>query len=145
MGYRNAINLTDDELDKPVYRIMPVYRLLEGLESKQQVLVKPYKWDDPFENMLLSSDVKLSSGESGTMPELRDSVYGQCWTLHKETDAMWRIYSNDNNGVKIKSTPRKLLDALKVSDLRFSDIQCFIGKVCYLNQKDLVHTLQSIN
>jgi len=144
--YQNFINLTNDELDKPVYRIMPVNRLLQCLEEKQLVLVPPSKWDDPFENWLLSSKVKfLSTGESGGMEEIRNKIYGQCWTLHRETDAMWRIYSSDTNGAKVKTTPRKLLEALKSNNTQFGDISCFIGKVKYQTQRNLVSSLTGID
>lgn len=145
MAYENYLNLDPDELDKPVYRIMPVNRLLQCLEEKQLVLVPPRKWDDPFENYLLSAKIKLSTtGESGDLGEIRDKVYGQCWTQHRETDAMWRIYSSDQNGAKVRTTPRKLLDALKGCNPRFADITCFIGKVQYQSQKDLVSTLMAL-
>jgi len=144
--YQNYLNLKDEELDKPVYRIMPVNRLLQCLEEKQLVLVPPSKWDDPFENWLLSSKVKLlSTGESGGMDGIRDKIYGQCWTQHRETDAMWRIYSSDTNGAKVKTTPRKLLEALKSNNRQFGDISCFIGKVQYQTQKDLASSLTSID
>ena len=84
-------NMTASELDQPVYRIMPVHRLLECFQKKKLVLVPPKKWDDPFENMLLSAKVVIGSGEPSDMLPTRDKVYGQCWTLHRETDAMWRI------------------------------------------------------
>jgi len=58
MASQNYIYLKRDELEKPVYRIMPVHRLLQCLEEKQLVLVPPRKWDDPFENYLLSAKVK---------------------------------------------------------------------------------------
>jgi len=146
MAYQNYINLTDDELDKPICRIMPVSRLLQCLEEKKLVLIPPGNWDDPFENWLLSSKFKLSlTGELGNMKTIRNEVYGQCWTQHIETDAMWRIYSSDKNGAKIKTTPRKLLEALMSDTPEFSDITCFIGKVCYQNQKKLVDSLESIN
>jgi hypothetical protein len=144
--YQNYLNLKDEELDKPVYRIMPVNRLLQCLEEKQLVLVPPSKWDDPFENWLLSSKVKfLSTGESGDMDGIRNKIYGQCWTQHRETDAMWRIYSSDTNGAKIKTTPRKLLEALKGGNTQSGDVSCFIGKVQYQTQTDLTSSLTSIN
>ena len=146
MAYQNYINLTDDELDKPIYRIMPVSRLLQCLEEQRLVLVPPIKWDDPFENWLLSSRVKLSStGELGDMESIRNKVYGQCWTQHRETDAMWRIYSSDTNGAKVKTTPRKLLEALKADTPQFSDVSCIIGKVRYQTQKQLVSSLKSLD
>lgn len=146
MSYDNYLNIKPSEVDGHIYRVMPVRRLLQAFEEQKIVLVPPRKWDDPFENLLLSSKVILSeTGESGSMPDIRDKVYGQCWTLHRETDAMWRIYSADTNGVKVRTKVRRLLSALKSSDQRFSDVTCFIGKVEYLTQSDLVSTLKGLD
>lgn len=130
MAYRNYINLSDKEKDKPIYRIFPIARFIQLLTTKKLTLVKPKKWDDPFENILLSSRFAIS----GEIAEIsaRDSVYGQCWTWHRETDAMWRIYSPSKDGVRLKSTPRKLLTALKKECGAHSDVQCFIGSVKYI-------------
>ncbi len=145
MAYRNFINIEQSVLDKPIYRIMPIHRLLEALQKKQLVLVTPKKWDDPFENALLSAPVKLvGTGEVGAF-SAKDAVYGQCWTLHRETDAMWRIYSPDKNGAKVKTTPRKLLEALKADNPDFWELRCFVGQVTYLTQAKLLSKLLDIN
>ncbi len=34
MSYNNHINLTDELLDEPIYRIMPIHRFLQLLEEK---------------------------------------------------------------------------------------------------------------
>lgn len=144
MSNTNYINLDDSLLDKPVYRIMPIHRVLQTLESKQLVLVKPKKWDDPFENALLASAFETADGEKATFAA-KDSVYGQCWTLHRETDAMWRIYSGNKDGVRIASTPRKLLSALQQSDPRSHAVSCFMGRVTYLPKTELLQKLGGIN
>lgn len=144
MAYRNFIYLTEEDLDKSIYRIMPLDRLIECLTTERLVLVKPKLWDDPFENYMLSATVELESGERGTMEPLRNSVYGQCWTRHRETDAMWRIYSPDKCRVRVRSTPRKLFNALKDANQIYGDVTCFIGQVQYHYKKDLVARLQSI-
>lgn len=139
----NFINLDPQQLDKPVYRIMSIARVLQALQEKRLMLVKPKMWDDPFENALLNSPFWTSDGETATFTA-KDSVYGQCWTLHKETDAMWRIYSENKDGVRITSTPRKLLSALQKSDIKFSQVRCFLGQVNYLPQKELIVKFGSI-
>jgi hypothetical protein len=144
LSYRNYINLEDSLLDKPVYRIMSINRLLQALELKQLVLVKPKKWDDPFENALLASAFEIGDGKIASF-SAKDSVYGQCWTLHRETDAMWRIYSGNKDGVRIASTPRKLLTALQQSDTSTHSVSCFIGRVTYVPKKDLLEKLGGIN
>lgn len=144
MAYRNYINIDDSLLDKPVYRIMSMQRILEALQKKELVLVKPKKWDDPFENALLSAPVVTSSGETLEFAA-KNLVYGQCWTLHRETDAMWRIYSPDKQGAKIKTSIRKLLNALKDNQETFGELKCFIGQVKYLYKRDLLSKLSNIN
>lgn len=144
MSYNNYINLTNDLLDKPIYRIMPIHRFLQLLEEKKLTLVKPKKWDDPFENALLNCVIETSAGETGSF-SAKDCVYGQCWTFHRETDAMWRIYSHDKDGVRISTTPRKLLAALQEAEPKHHNVKCFIGKVSYLSQKKLLPKLQSID
>ena len=140
----NCINFDESLLDKPVYRIMPIHRVLQALEEKQLVLVKPKKWDDPFENALLASAFETEEGETLTF-SAKDSVYGQCWTLHRETDAMWRIYSANKDGIRIASTPRKLLAALEKSCPAHPQIRCFIGRVTYLSKDKLLRKLGGIN
>ena len=98
MEVRNLINLSLDDLDRYVYRIISLKRLKELLLNEENVLVKPALWDDPFENFILNSKVRLKSGELATFG-FRDDFFGQCWTLNKASDAMWRIYSPDSAGV----------------------------------------------
>lgn len=119
-------------------------RVLEALGNSELVLVKPEQWDDPFENALLSAPIKFSDGNVGGFRG-KDFIYGQCWTLHRETDAMWRIYSSDTQRAKIKSTPRKIYDALKASESKFSELRCFIGKVSYHSEKGLLSKFGSID
>lgn len=123
---------------------MPIHRVLQALAERQLALVKPMKWDDPFENALLASPFETVDGEVCTF-SAKDSVYGQCWTLHRETDAMWRIYSANKDGVRIASTPRKLLTALEKSSTIDPKISCFIGQVTYLSNPDLLKKLGGIN
>jgi hypothetical protein len=131
LAYQDILNIKDEDLDKEIYRIMPIHQLLEIFETKQLTLVKPSMWDDPFENLLLN------------VSPVRDAVYGQCWTLHKETDAMWRIYSQNKQGAKVKTTIRKLIEALQLQSGQYLKIQCFIGEVEYLTQRQLVDKLIS--
>lgn len=144
MAYRNLININNDILDKPIYRIMSINRFLQTLKKKTLTLVKPHKWDDPFENALLASSFKASGGELGTI-SAKDSVYGQCWTLHRETDAMWRIYSQNKDGVRVSTTPRKLLNALKDSVGEHPELKCFLGQVQYKRKTALLESLKSID
>ncbi len=140
----NTIGLTEIDLDQPIYRIMPVLRCLEILHTKQLVFVRPRKWDDPFENSLLKAPITMDESVSGSFG-FRHSAYGQCWTSEEENDAMWRIYSHDKQGVKAKTSPRKLLRALTEDTETLPGLCCFIGRVKYLQEKDLLGALQQVD
>ena len=145
MNSSNNIGIAEAELDQPIYRIFSLERFFQVLHKKQLTLVKPHLWDDPFENVLLKSEFKTASNETAVF-EAHDSVYGQCWTRHAESDAMWRIYSPHKSGVRLQTTPRKLLAALQTNIHEHSELYCFIGKVIYAtNENHLKELLQKIN
>jgi hypothetical protein len=112
----------------PVYRIVSIERLYELFESRKNVLVSPSMWEDPFENFILK-------GQSVS----RRGWFGQCWTRQKSSDAMWRIYSSDSKGIRLRSTPERLLASLGESATRG---RAFIGTVRYLAKRPLMHFAQ---
>ena len=129
---KNFLKWSDDsKLDAPVYRFMPLEQLKEMCARKQNCLVRPKFWDDPFENFVFSAVGVEADGRHVDLA-YRNDFYGQCWTDADETDAMWRIYSDDKDGVRVRCTPRKLLTGLYASgDPKFAEICHFIGKVTY--------------
>lgn len=63
-----------------------------------------------------------------------EDMYGQCWSLYAESDALWRIYSPYKEGVQIKT---KLANLLMIKGYR----EAYIGEVKYydnLNSADLL-------
>lgn len=140
---RNFINIQDSELDKNIYRIIPLSRLYELFENSENVLVKPSLWDDPFGNFFLKSKVRFNNGKTYDFSH-KSGFYGQCWTLSKASDAMWRIYSEDKCSVRIRTTIRKLFNSLYDSQghdslacIGLRNEKCFIGRVRYLTSTKL--------
>lgn len=134
------LNLTEQDQDKRVYRVVSVERLLELLGTRHNALVRPSKWDDPFENFLLSTEWSGQSGQPFSIG-LRNQLYGQCWSLLPESDAMWRIYSPDKQGVRITSTVSKLLTGLWQAVTEFPELSCWVGKVTYYPRSQLKRML----
>ncbi|WP_430966768.1 DUF2971 domain-containing protein [Spongiimicrobium sp. 2-473A-2-J] len=128
--------MTEKQKDKNIYRVFSVDRLFEIFNSKQLTLVRPKLWDDPFENVIMNSTGELESGEIFTI-DSRNNFYGQCWTYTNESDAIWRIYAPNKDGVRVRTTPRKLLKSLYERSDEFRDLHCFIGKVDYYSKKRL--------
>ena len=136
------MNISDKDLDKPLYRIISLERLLELFVTEKNTLVKPKYWEDVFENFILKSPVKLLSGDVAEY-NYYDRMYGQCWSLHKASDAMWRIYSSDKKGLRIRTTIRKLASTLRESQTSLAEVKCRVGKVEYLSDKKLMEVANS--
>lgn len=133
---QNFLNIDEKDRDKPIFRVISIKRLFELFTEKKNVLVKPTLWDDPFENFIMNSSGELEGGQMFSIG-FRDHFFGQCWTKTRESDAMWRIYSPDKNGVRIASTPRKLLHSHYDTADKYKDINCFVGGVNYYTSPKL--------
>jgi hypothetical protein len=94
--------------------------------------VKLQMWDDPFENLVFQQTATLTDGQTVHFDSIREKFYGQCWTLNtEETDALWRIYSPDKDGVRVKTTLRKLFDNFYDPNHKWAMISFYIGKIIY--------------
>lgn len=101
--------------------------MLDLFEQNKNVLVKPGRWKDPFENFIVESK----------------NVYAQCWTLHKASDALWRIYSPHSDAIRVKSRVGTLVAGLRGAVNDRSRI--FIGMVRYLTRDEITTFARSLN
>lgn len=127
------LGISMKERNYPVYRIIGLSRLYELFEKRANVLVKPHKWDDPFENFMVNVKARLPTGEVVEFGQ-RHEFYGQCWSLKASSDAMWRIYSMDARSVRIKVRIRKLVETLAAT----ARGEVFAGKVRYMTSTALL-------
>jgi len=131
--------------DCKIYRIFPIHRVLEVFSRQKNVLVNPDLWDDPFENYFGKSEILGLGLAKKDVQALQSSWYGQCWTLTSESDAMWRIYSPNKDGVRVSTTVRKLLiDFTAKSHERWGYASHFIGAVKYMNSVDIINYVKSM-
>jgi hypothetical protein len=135
-------NLNTNNNDRYVYRITTIERLKELFASKSNTLVKPRLWDDPFENFILGSKVRLKSGAIVEY-NFHERMYGQCWTFHNASDAMWRIYSPQKNGVRLRSTIAALTQGLARAHPQLTDAKCCVGRVRYLSSRKMKQVADS--
>ena len=127
----DLIGFNSKGLEKAVCRFISFERLADILLNRQITLVNINKWEDPYENILSKCVFTGYNSKEIKIGELQNRIFGQCWTLTDESDAFWRIYSNDKKGVKIKTTLQKLFDAT------FNFSKSSLGKVKYLSQSDI--------
>lgn len=132
-----------------IYRYTTVERLMEMINEKKLVLVKPSLWEDPFENIL--SKVIYNDGKNDiSLRGITDNCFAQSWTKSKECDGLWRNYTNmnssPNNGVKITTQAHKLYQYVSNCDNdRFCDINTFIGNIKYDKDENIINFFKTIN
>ena len=143
-----CINLEDSDFEKPIYRIIPIDRLIDMFRNKELILPQVKIWEDVYENFFLKSKFREADGKTFTIDDDFEEYYGQCWSFAKDSDALWRIYSPNKQGVQIKTTVNKLLDMFMTSSLVTADggyglsLDTKIGKVKYLNQTEMIKWIE---
>lgn len=94
--------------DTKLYRYVPFNRFIDFVESKQTSLSRIKEWEDTWEVPSTRVPIQIDDGpirqDHWHFGEL---MYGQCWSLHEESDAMWRIYSLQKQGVVIQTSVKK--------------------------------------
>lgn len=141
---KQFINLASGDCGRSIYRIVSCKRFLQVLHDQENGLALPRLWDDPFENFILKGIAVTPDGKRAKIG-FRDQLYGQCWSLHRESDLMWRAYSPDKVAVKLRTTVRTLYDSLYTQVRQYRDISCFIGKVQYVRKKRIAEVLSRVN
>jgi hypothetical protein len=146
-----------DDPDEPVYRIFPLWCLEEALRLRQLVLVSPRMWEDPFEVVGDAIAVDRPNGDRLEQVIINQSLppaYAQCWSATQESDTLLRAYSRvvkdtrfrrntcpRDEGVRVRSTPRKLFEAMLVGTDPGPKVDCFVGSVQYLRQEALLQEI----
>jgi len=138
-NYFNLLGgLREEDMDKPVFRFITFENLAELLVNKVLTLVKTTLWDDPYENYILKCDV-FYKNQKANLQNLQEQIFGQCWTFINESDALWRIYSADKKGIRIKTTLRKLRSITYIIG------ESFLGRVTYDNIENIKKHFRSLN
>lgn len=124
-----------------IHRIFPFCRFIDLVRNQWLALVRPHRWDDPYENPLNREIIENSTGRKLRLPHFEKNLFAQCWSLCSESDAMWRIYSNDKRGVLVSASAQSLLQLGKPQYRAME--QVFLGKVIYNTQAQLQEMLES--
>lgn len=138
------VNLTQDDLNLTIYRTYNRARFETLLATNTDSLIRPSKWDDPFENFLLArSIVTAANGIPVSLESLANDWYGQCWTITEESDAIWRIYSPKKNAIRVAARLGDLLDGL-ASVAVHPSLQAFVGRVLYWTEADIQNHVSNL-
>lgn len=133
----NFLGIDKKEWNTPIFRYATFDRALNLIAKGQNTLVSPRIWKDPFENILYRVRFRKPNGDIFRHP-LRDRVYGQCWTMTNEIDAAWRMYVPTGNGVRLRTTIKKLYKSFENAHQgAYATMSCYIGRVEYKTEEEL--------
>lgn len=138
----NANLLNGLEPSTRLFRFLSTCPFLILLSDRQVELVRPNRWQDPFENFL--SKTTFVQGGKAIGFNLTNDFFGQCWTLREECDGLWRNYCGKklDDGVRIETTAEKLLRAIWSGRDKHASLRTFVGQVRYFGDDDLKLALQ---
>ena len=126
--------------ETPIWRVFRKEHALSLISGNGLYFPRPQKWDDPFENLLL----KQTYFEAGTQTPIDasaffDLFFGQCWTReNKETDATWRIYAPEKDGIRVRTTVKKLYSILDAAFDGTPTLMFFVCRVDYFEVNDIL-------
>jgi len=121
-----------------IYRYIEITKFLDMILHNQIVLVKPSLWEDPYEDILFmqyleqvqttqkfKDKMKKDGYDLGLILKyvVSNHLYALCWTRLEESDALWRIYSNNNIAIRIG------VEELKLKKLD----NCILKNVSYMD------------
>ena len=136
MKSSNFISLDKNDINRNIYHILPLKWLFQIFENRILSFSRPHSWPDSYENIFMMQRIQFVHEKIGI--GFYDRFYGQCWSLRKESDALWRLYGDDASGVKISTSILKLSAALKAKE-HFS----YVGKVRYLKKEALISEVKT--
>jgi DUF2971 family protein len=105
-----------------LYRIIRYEHLVDLFQTSELFMARPSSWEDPYEKRL-------------DHPGIQD-CFAQCWCERGVSDAMWRIYSPHNLGVRIKVRRSVLRNQLSKS-AKSNNFHYLLTPVEYERQSDL--------
>lgn len=134
---RHLINMNFDELTAmSLYKFYNIESLTPLLINNMLYIDRVNTWEDVYENFFLKAHFFSKSLNSYiSTVDIAGAVFGQSWTYASETDAMWRIYSHNQTGVRIQTNAKKLFSAIFVDDECIADT--WLGKVEYNSVEDI--------
>ena len=126
------------DTSKSLFRYMSLAQFLSIVENRKLFLNKVKRWEDTWEGPDDQLPMITESGEKVYSESLlTSSTVGQCWTYDKDSDAMWRIYSPDRQGIMIETN----VDCFReIQGLR----RAVLAKVIYFNKDNYIEKRNEI-
>ncbi|AJG98853.1 hypothetical protein LF65_02267 [Clostridium beijerinckii] len=110
-----------EELPEYLYKYMTFENFIDVIENKRLYLTNITMWDDVYEGKAIDDFFNYVDNDGEDEGFIRNTIYAakrfkyaQSWKYDDadESDAMWRIYSPQKTGVRIKVSAKKVYDSI---------------------------------
>lgn len=142
-------NVDDEDYVKmfrtDLYQILP-WRYAKSIIQNRRLRFNNISkaWEDPFELFLYKEIVDVEGRPLGkSMTSWAQRYYGQCWSMSRDTDAMWRIYSQDKHSVRIKTNFCKMMEIMNETRGIMWTAPLF-GRVIYRSKEEMGEWLKEV-
>ena len=139
----NWENMPKDR-DIYLYKILPYKYLLDWIYKSTMQFNQVSSWDDVYELFLFKQNYIDKNSTPINFKAASMAIYGQSWSLLRDSEALWRIYSPDKLSVRIKTTYEKLKEVLENGNTISQHIKPYLGKVEYLKKNLIMDRLENI-
>jgi len=126
-----------------LYKILPYKYLLDWIYKDSMSFNQVSSWEDVYELFLFKQNY-IKNSNPVDFKAASMSIYGQSWSLQKDLDALWRIYSSDKLSVRIKTTFSLLKKALENSNAMSHHIGTYLGRVEYMRKNQIIERLKDV-
>lgn len=113
-----------------LYRVIPIKRLKQSIETQSIRFSNPEEWKDPYEKYFLNCIFPYQKN-SGKLP-IKNKIFALCFSKRYNSEAFWNVYTPDNDGVRLKIDSKKLYTQLK----KLTEVDIFIGEVSYITTNE---------
>lgn len=115
------------EYDTVVWRYIDFTKFVDLLTSSKLFFCRADNLHDPYEGIFRLKDYEKTKHMLQYQEPTKKFYFLNCWHMNEnQSDAMWKIFLNINNGIAIKSTVRNIIKSLENSK---DDVH--IGRVYY--------------
>lgn len=121
-----------------LHRFVSTEKLIDLIENKHLVLIKPEKWLDPFENNI--SRVKFIKNGKVSYIKYLKNIYGICLTKAKESNLIWDSYTPNGSGVRITFDKNLLIDTILKS--KYNSHNFLFNDVKYIEYDKILSPLK---
>lgn len=115
--------------DMKLYRYLSLSQFLEFMEKRKVYLTNINYWEDTWEAPTGKIDIRDRDSIE------KKELIGQSWSMEDVSDALWRIYSKEKEGIMIQTTVRKfgLIKGIKIAMLGpviyYEDLEEILNKI----------------